>query len=65
VGKEAKVKQLAFVPLDGVSPAPLGGTLPVIKKTVLRDLIPDLTALGGYVLDKVESFAVDRDGQSR
>ena len=64
VGKDAKVKQLAFVPLDGVSPAPLGGELPIVKKTVLRDLIPDLTAPGGYVLDKVESFAVDKDGQA-
>ena len=62
IGKEAKVKQLAFIPLEGVAPAPLKGPLPVVKKTVLRDLIPDLSAPGGYVLDKVESFAVDKDG---
>jgi hypothetical protein len=64
VGRAAKVKQLTFVSLDGVSPAPLDGTLPVVKKTVLRDLIPDLSAPGGFVLDKVESFAVDKDGQA-
>jgi hypothetical protein len=63
-GREAKVKQLAFVPLDGVSPAPLGGTLPVVKKTVIRDLIPDLSAPGGFVLDKIESFAVDVNGSA-
>ncbi|MGE3829463.1 MAG: esterase-like activity of phytase family protein [Parvibaculaceae bacterium] len=64
VGKEAKVKQLAFVSLKDATPAPLNGPLPLVKKTVLRDLIPDLSAPGGYVLDKVESFAVDKDGQA-
>ena len=35
---------------------------PVVEKTLLRDLMPDLQSAHGYVLDKVESFAVDAGG---
>lgn len=64
VGKDARIKKLVFVPLQDVTPAPLGGTLPVVAKTELRDLLPDLQAPKGYVLDKVESFAVDAAGDA-
>jgi hypothetical protein len=64
VGSNAKVKQLTYVSLDGVTPAPLGGDLPEVTKIVVRDLIPDLAAPGGFILDKVESFAVDADGNA-
>lgn len=43
-------------------PAALGGDLPVVEKELVRDLVPDLKATGGYVLDKVEGFAVLADG---
>ena len=33
-----------------------------MEKTLLRDLLPDLQAPHGYVLDKVESFVVDAGG---
>ncbi len=36
----------------------------MVTKTELRDLIPDLAAPGGFVLDKVESFAVDAAGDA-
>ncbi|MGE0008153.1 MAG: esterase-like activity of phytase family protein [Parvibaculaceae bacterium] len=62
IGKEARIKKLTFVPLEGVTPAPLGGELPVVRKEELRDLLPDLAAPRGYVLDKVESFALDAAG---
>ena len=62
VGPEARIKKLAFVSLKDVTPAPLGGPLPVVTKTELRDLIPDLAAPKGFVLDKVESFAIDAAG---
>ncbi|MBL8907544.1 MAG: esterase-like activity of phytase family protein [Rhizobiales bacterium] len=64
VGRDAKIKKLTFVSLDGVTPAPLGGDLPVVTKKELRDLIPDLAAAGGYILDKIESFAVDAAGEA-
>jgi hypothetical protein len=65
VGRDAKVKQLTFVPLADVTPAALGDKeIPVLAKTQLRDLLPDLAAPNGFVLDKVESFAVDGEGNA-
>ena len=64
IGADAAVKKLTFVSLDGVVPAPLGGELPTVAKQDLRDLIPDLAAPNGFVLDKIESFAVDAGGNA-
>ncbi|MEM9798420.1 MAG: esterase-like activity of phytase family protein [Pseudomonadota bacterium] len=62
IGEAAVVKQITRVALDGLSPAPLGGDLPVVEKEVVRDLLPDLTSTGGYVVDKVEGLAIANDG---
>lgn len=65
VGPAAKVKLLTRVSLDGVTPVALDATdVPVVKKTVLRDLIPDILAGKGYVLDKVEGFTIDAAGDA-
>lgn len=64
VGHDARIKKLVFVPLAGVTPAPLDGPLPVVAKKELHDLLPDLAAPKGFVLDKVESFAVDAAGDA-
>jgi hypothetical protein len=64
VGRDAKVKKLVFVPLEGVTPAPLGGPLPGVAKKELRDLLPDLSSPQGFVLDKIESFAIDAAGDA-
>lgn len=64
VGDKAKVKAVYAVALDGFKPAPLGGELPLVQKTLVRDLIPDLKATNGYVLDKVEGFTIDKDGNA-
>nr|WP_298690004.1 esterase-like activity of phytase family protein [uncultured Dongia sp.] len=65
VGRDAKIKQLTFVPLKGVMPVALDATdVPVVTKTVVRDLLPELRVPGGYVLDKVESFAIDAAGEA-
>lgn len=64
IGKKAKVKQLTYVPLAGIALAALDGDIPVVAKTVIRDLIPDLAGPNGYVLDKIESFAIDADGNA-
>lgn len=62
IGEAARTKALYRVALSALEPAPLGGALPVVAKDLVRDLIPDLGALNGYVQDKVEGFAIDADG---
>ncbi|UWQ17984.1 esterase-like activity of phytase family protein [Jannaschia sp. M317] len=64
IGAAARVKQITRVALDGLTPAPLGGALPVVEKQVVRDLMADLTATGGYVLDKVEGLAITPEGRA-
>lgn len=65
VGRDAKVKKLTHVSVKDVTPADIGAAdIPVLTKTDLRDLVPDLAAPGGFVLDKVESFAIDADGNA-
>ena len=63
VGAAAKVKKIFRTPLSAMVPAPLGGPLPVMAKEEVRDLIPDLARWNGYVVDKVEGFAIAADGQ--
>jgi hypothetical protein len=62
IGEAARVKQITRVALDGLAPAALGDTPPVVEKEVVRDLLPDLVSTGGYVLDKVEGLAIQADG---
>ncbi|WP_061929363.1 esterase-like activity of phytase family protein [Aureimonas sp. AU22] len=63
IGDAAKLKQITRVSLADMKPAPLGGDLPTVEKTVVRDLVPDLKAqTAGYVVDKVEGLAIDKDG---
>ncbi|WP_421591019.1 esterase-like activity of phytase family protein [Shinella sp. M27] len=62
IGQAAKLKKLYRVALADLKPAKLGGELPVVKKEEVRDLIPDLKATNGYVVDKVEGFAIDAAG---
>src|SRR5690606_30613748 len=63
IGDAARLKKLYRVALADLKPAKLGGELPVVKKEEVRDLIPDLkSATNGYVVDKVEGFAIDAAG---
>ncbi len=64
IGEAAKLKALYSVDLSSVTPAPLGGELPVVEKTLVRDLMPNLAAGNGYILDKVEGFTVDAAGNA-
>jgi hypothetical protein len=59
----AVTKKVYRIPLAEMQPAPLGGELPVVSKELVRDLLPDLTATGGYVLDKVEGLAITAEGE--
>ena len=65
IGDDAKVKRIYSVALDAFKPAKLGGELPVVEKTLVRDLIADLkSATNGYVVDKVEGFTIDATGDA-
>lgn len=64
IGSAAKLKAITRVNLAEVTPAPLGGELPLVKKEVVRDLIPDLAAFGGYIAEKVEGLAIATDGSA-
>ena len=64
IGENAKVKRVYSVALDAFKPAKLGGELPVVEKTLVRDIIGDLkSAANGYVVDKVEGFTIDKNGE--
>lgn len=62
IGGKAALKSIYRVPLAEMVPAALGGELPVVSKELVRDLIPDLKTTNGYIVDKVESFAIDAAG---
>lgn len=62
IGDKAGLKAIYRVKLSEMVPAALDGELPVVTKELVRDLVPDLKAGNGYVLDKVESFAIDAAG---
>ncbi|WP_299082324.1 esterase-like activity of phytase family protein [uncultured Ruegeria sp.] len=60
----AVTKKVYRIPLSEMTPAPLGGELPVVSKELVRDLLPDLTSTGGYVLDKIEGLAILSSGEA-
>ncbi|MEM8632295.1 MAG: esterase-like activity of phytase family protein [Pseudomonadota bacterium] len=62
IGSAAVTKKVYRIPASEMVPAALGGDLPVVSKELVRDLLPDLTSTGGYVLDKVEGLAILSDG---
>jgi len=62
VGAAAATKKLYRVAVSQMVPAEIGGTLPVVTKELVRDLMPDLQVLNGYTAEKVEGFAIDAAG---
>ena len=62
IGAAAAIKKVYAIPADQMVPAPLGSELPVVTKTEVRDLLPDLKAQGGFVAEKVEGLAIFADG---
>jgi hypothetical protein len=62
IALKATLKKLYRVPVAALVGAEIGGELPVVTKEEVRDLIPDLASSNGYVVDKVESFAIDAAG---
>ncbi len=64
IGQSAVHKKLFRVPVSELRPASLGDDLPVVTKTLVHDFIPDLLSTGGYVVDKIEGFAISNDGKA-
>jgi hypothetical protein len=62
IAEKAALKAVYRVPVAELEGAELGGDLPTVTKELVRDLIPDLAANNGYVVDKVESLAIDSEG---
>lgn len=64
IAEKASVKKLYTVPAADMKPTALTKDLPLVRKSALRDLLPDLKAPKGYVLDKAEGFAIDAAGDA-
>ncbi len=57
------IKRLYRFSVAGLTAAaPGSANIPVVKKTLFRDVVPDLARSRGVVLEKLESFTIDRDG---
>ncbi len=65
-GPDAAIKRLYKFSIAGVTPLTDNGSdtvaYPVLTKTQVDDLMDDLTATGGLILEKVEGLAVTADG---
>lgn len=64
IGENAKIKRLYKVALNENEPVEIGGDtpLPVVSKILVHDFLPDMKSFGGYVVDKLEGFAIDVNG---
>ena len=62
LGEAAAVKRVYAIDPAAVEFVPAGGELPVLDKTLLRDILADLDAASISVPDKVEGLAVSADG---
>ncbi len=59
----AVTKKIYRIPADKMQPLPVGSAAyPIVTKELVRDLLPDLTSTGGYVLDKVEGLSISPSG---
>ena len=64
-GPDAVIKRLYSFSITGLTPSADNGSepaFPVLNKTLLRDLMPDMAATGGLTLEKVEGLAVTDEG---
>jgi hypothetical protein len=63
IGAAAVTKKIYKVAVSELKPGKLGETLPVVNKELVVDLLPIMQSYGGYVVDKVEGLAIDKNGQ--
>lgn len=63
-GADARIKRIYSFSLDGVTLEPAGNPLPTVAKNLVRNLIPDLEAPQGAVIEKVEGLTVLPNGDT-
>jgi hypothetical protein len=63
-GTDARIKKIYTFSIEGLKPQPQGSDFPELKKELVRDLIPDLKADNGPVLEKVEGLMVTKHGDA-
>lgn len=63
-GNNARIKKIYAFSIAGLEPQTQGGTFPVVDKTLVHDLVPDLKSPNGVVLEKVEGLAVTSNGDA-
>jgi len=61
--EKAHIKRLYKVAKSELEPAKLGTKLPLVKKQMVHDFIPNLKQGKGYVTDKIEGFAIGNNGE--
>lgn len=59
---DARIKRVYAFSVSDVVFRLEGETFDTLSKTLIRDLLPDLKATGGMVLEKIESLAATRAG---
>ncbi|MFD2176212.1 esterase-like activity of phytase family protein [Veronia pacifica] len=64
LGADARVKRLTRVNLADAKPVALTEELPVVTKKTVYDFMTDLKSTNGYVTDKIEGFAITKDGRA-
>jgi hypothetical protein len=64
LGLEARIKRVYAIDPGDVTFAAHGSTLPVLAKTLLRDILPALDAASISVPDKVEGLGITRNGRA-
>lgn len=62
IGANAQIKRLYRVAMSELQPVALGEAAPVVSKELYYDFLPTMQSFGGYVVDKIEGFAIDTAG---
>lgn len=62
-GEFATIKEINRISLKGVAFASYGSELPVVEKVKVKDILPELQASHGWVLDKPEGLTVTASGE--
>jgi hypothetical protein len=59
---DARIKKIYSFSLSGIDPQPQGSELPVVGKTLVRDVLPDMAAGKGLIIEKLEGLGILANG---